>query len=160
MMKLRRMVGAGVFALLASGVVRANPTEAGKLGFEAKCAVCHHASGRGIADLAPPLLIEPARLAASEPGRRQLGLTLLRGMYGPARVGGKRYSLKMPSFAALGDDELAAVLNYVVFALSRNSLPSGLQPFSGKEIQALRDKPITPDALNAQREAFSRAPEK
>lgn len=109
---------------------------AGKTVFDGKCAVCHQAGGKGQDGLAPPLTALPGRYATNAEGRKQLGLTVLNGMFGAITLDGKTYNFKMPSFRTMSDEELASVLNYVVFDLSAKH--DGAKPLTAAEIKALR----------------------
>jgi hypothetical protein len=86
--------------------------------------------------LAPPLTTYPARYASIAEGRRQLAITVLNGMFGGIDVEHKHYDFKMPDFSALDDATLAAVLNFVVFDVSR---------------AAEDTKPLTPEDIAAER---------
>jgi mono/diheme cytochrome c family protein len=108
----------------------------GKAFFDTKCAVCHQAGGRGQDGLAPPLTELPGRYAANAEGRKQLGLTVLNGMFGAIKVNDKTYNFKMPSFRSESDEDIASVLNYLVF--DANAKHAGAKPFTAAEVKALR----------------------
>ncbi|RQU96973.1 cytochrome c [Burkholderia cenocepacia] len=122
---------------------------AGKSLFDAQCAVCHQAGGKGQDGLAPPLTDYPGKYAAAEAGRAQLIATLLHGMFGEIEVHDKRYNFKMPSFASASDDDIAHVLNYVVFDL--NARHGDAKPFTAADIRAARAKQMDGTAVHAQR---------
>ena len=122
---------------------------AGKSLFDAQCAVCHQAGGKGQDGLAPPLTEYPGKYAAAEAGRAQLIATLLHGMFGEIEVHDKRYNFKMPSFASASDDDIAHVLNYVVFDL--NARHGDARPFTAADIRAARAKQMDGTAVHAQR---------
>ncbi len=58
---------------------------------------------------------------------------------------GRSYLPRLPNvaFAALSDQDLAAVLNYVVFDLGGASVPSGAQPYDAAEVARWRARPLT-----------------
>jgi mono/diheme cytochrome c family protein len=122
----------------------------GKATFDGKCVVCHQAGGKGMDGLAPPLVEYPGKYAGTDEGRRHLGYTVLYGMFGPIKVKDKSYNFKMPSFASMSDDEIAEVLNYVVFDL--NAQHGSAKPFDAAQIKALRANPVDGSAVHAQRE--------
>ncbi|WP_175918479.1 c-type cytochrome [Burkholderia pyrrocinia] len=122
---------------------------AGKSLFDAQCAVCHQAGGKGQDGLAPPLTEYPGKYAAAEAGRAQLVATLLHGMFGEIKVHDKSYNFKMPSFASASDDDIAHVLNYVVFDLDARQ--DNTKPFTAAEIRAARAKEMDGTAVHAQR---------
>ncbi|TCW79815.1 cytochrome C [Burkholderia sp. SRS-46] len=122
---------------------------AGKGLFDAQCAVCHQAGGRGQDGLAPPLTEYPGKYATLAQGRAQLTATLLHGMFGEITVRDKRYNFKMPSFASASDEDLAQVLNYIVFDL--NAQHGDAKPFTAAEIRAARTQAMDGAAVHAQR---------
>ncbi|MBR8236239.1 cytochrome c [Burkholderia sp. AU42008] len=143
---------AAVAACALPGAARAQETvhyPAGKSLFDAQCAVCHQAGGKGQDGLAPPLTEYPGKYATVEAGRAQLIATLLHGMFGEIQVHDKRYNFKMPSFAIASDDDIAHVLNYVVFDL--NAQHGDAKPFTAADIRAARAKQMDGTAVHAQR---------
>lgn len=127
---------------------------AGKSMFDAQCAVCHQAGGKGQDGLAPPLTEYPGRYASSAAGRGQLTATVLHGMFGEIHVHDKSYNFKMPSFASASDADLADVLNYVVFDL--NAKHGDAKPFTAAEIQAARARTLDSAAVHAQRASVTK----
>jgi mono/diheme cytochrome c family protein len=123
----------------------------GKSTFDGKCAVCHQAGGKGMDGLAPPLVEYPGKYAGSSDGRAQLGHTVMYGMFGPIKVKEKSYNFKMPSFASLSDEEIADVLNYVVFDL--NAEHGAAKPFDAAEVKAWRAGPLDGSAVHQRRDA-------
>jgi len=144
-------------AIAASGAIAATDDSAsrypdGGASFQTNCAVCHGHDGAGQPSLAPPLTGYPARYIAAPEGRRQLAMTVLYGMFGDVVVEQKHYNFKMPDFARLGDDALAAVLNFVVFDLAHASQDS--TPLNAAEIGAARSQPAAADAVRQHRAAL------
>ena len=117
--------------------------------FQANCAVCHGAKGLGQPSLAPPLTSYPARYATIAEGRRQLGITVLNGMFGGIDVESKHYDFKMPEFSQLDDAALAAALNFVVFDLGHAA--EGTKPLTADEIAAERANPLDGPAVREHR---------
>ncbi|MCA7925221.1 cytochrome c [Burkholderia cenocepacia] len=154
-----KQAGKGVVACMAAVAAFALPAAAGaqetvhypvgKSLFDAQCAVCHQAGGKGQDGLAPPLTDYPGKYAAAEAGRAQLIATLLHGMFGEIEVHDKRYNFKMPSFASASDDDIAHVLNYVVFDLDARH--GDAKPFTAADIRAARAKQMDGTAVHAQR---------
>jgi cytochrome c553 len=58
---------------------------------------------------------------------------------------GRSYLPRLPNvaFAALSDQQLAAVLNYVVFDFGGASVPKGAQPYAAAEVAQWRARPLT-----------------
>jgi mono/diheme cytochrome c family protein len=124
----------------------------GAAAFQANCAVCHGPAGAGVAALAPPLLSEAARFAASPEGRRQLAITLLYGMFGDIMVGQSHFNSQMPEFARLDDATLTATLNFVVFDLAHAA--ATIKPFAPEEVAAERAHPLDGAAVRAHRKSL------
>jgi mono/diheme cytochrome c family protein len=82
---------------------------AGKVVFGATCIQCHKVDGRGQEGTAPPLV--DSEWVLGSPNR--LVRIVTNGLHGPITVGGKSYSLDMPSFQSMRDEDVAAVLTYV-----------------------------------------------
>jgi len=120
--------------------------------FQTNCALCHGPAGGGQAGLAPPLTHYPARYIGVADGRRQLIMTVLYGMYDDITVDQKHYNFKMPDFARLDDETLAAVLNFVAFDLAH--APQEVQPLSAPEIAGERLQPVSADAVRHHRAAL------
>lgn len=150
-----RFVAAGIAvatALLLPGIAYAQQDvrySAGKSFFDAQCVVCHQAGGKGQDGLAPPLIEYPGKYATVAPGRAQLASTVLHGMFGEIAVRDKNYNFRMPSFASVSSEDLAEVLNYVVFDL--NAQHGDAKPFTAAEIEAARQQPMDGAAVHAQR---------
>lgn len=70
-------------------------------------------------------------------------------MFGEIKVHDKRYNFKMPSFASASDDDIAHVLNYVVFDLDAQH--GNAKPFTAADIRTARAKEMDGTAVHAQR---------
>jgi mono/diheme cytochrome c family protein len=84
-------------------------TVSGRQAYATRCAPCHQATGAGVPGVFPPL-------AGSEwvkGSDRVLVLIPLHGINGPLTVRGGTYNGAMPSFNAVSDEEIAAILTYV-----------------------------------------------
>ncbi|PCE32416.1 c-type cytochrome [Burkholderia ubonensis] len=150
--KILAVCMAAVASFAAPGLARAQQAAhypAGKSLFDAQCAVCHQAGGKGLDGLAPPLTEYPGKYAMAAQGRAQLVATLLHGMFGEIKVHDKSYNFKMPSFAGASDDDIAQVLNYVVFDL--NAQHGDAKPFTPADIRAARAQALDGAAVHAQR---------
>jgi mono/diheme cytochrome c family protein len=66
---------------------------------------------------------------------------------------GRSYLPRLPNvaFAALSDQDLAAVLNYVVFDLGGASVPAGARPYDTAEVSRWRARPLTEVPLSQYR---------
>lgn len=106
----------------------------------------------GLAGAFPPLAGHVPDLLRPADGRTTIEKVLLFGLEGAISVNGADYSGAMPSWQALSDDEVAAVLNYVSSAWDNGkSLPADFKPFTADEIKALRTPELTATAVYALR---------
>ncbi len=80
--------------------------------------------------------------------------TVVHGMFGEIKVHDKSYNFKMPSFATLSDEDLAQVLNYVVFDL--NPSHGGAKPFTAAEIHTARAQSLDAAAVHTQRASVTK----
>ena len=149
--KLAALCIAAAASIAVTGTAHAQSVHypAGKSMFDAQCAVCHQAGGKGQDGLAPPLTEYPGKYSTTSQGRAQLTSTVVHGMFGEIKVHDKSYNFKMPSFASASDEDLAQVLNYVVFDL--NAQHGDAQPFTAADIKAARAQTMDSAAVHAQR---------
>lgn len=119
-LRRRRRLRPRVFAWATAGVALALllpylplpdglPRNDGVALFKHHCAACHRLDGAGVAGLVPPLAGSEWALAPA-PVPTQI---LLRGIDGPLVVRDQFYDGRMPSFAQLDDETLAAILSAV-----------------------------------------------
>ncbi len=91
-----------------------DPMVVGKRVFTRTCAVCHQASGLGVAGQFPPLVGSEWVLSEDWHGDNHIVSIVLDGFQGPVTVKGEAYNNAMaPWGAILKDSEVAAVLTYV-----------------------------------------------
>ncbi len=149
--KIARACFIAAATLATSGAAHAQTVHypAGKSTFDAQCAVCHQAGGKGQDGLAPPLTEYPGKYSTTAQGRAQLTSTVVHGMFGEIKVHDKSYNFKMPSFASASDEDLAQVLNYVVFDL--NEKHGDAKPFTAADIKAARAQTMDSSAVHSQR---------
>jgi hypothetical protein len=84
------------------------------------CMGCHLADGSGSPPQVPDVRGEMGRLLGIE--------------------GGREYLVQIPGAATapVSDAELAAIINYMLSAFSRSTVPASFTPFSESEVQRLR----------------------
>ena len=125
-------------ALTASVLVRVPATSAPQqqdgAAIYKRCAACHLASGAGVPGAFPPLAADVRNLSQSPAGRRYLALVVIKGVYGPLTVEGKRYQGVMPAQPNLNDAEVASVLNHVVSTVAKGKA----RAFTANEIVTAR----------------------
>ena len=143
-----------ILAAIWSARAQTGPTSAdtGAGVYTTNCSACHQPGGTGIADAFPPLAGHVPDLLKSADGRSYIEKVLLFGLEGQISVNGKDYAGAMPSWLALSDSDIAAVLNYVSNAWDNGkSLPADFKPFTADEIKALRAPELTSAAVHALR---------
>ncbi|WBY03819.1 cytochrome c [Ramlibacter tataouinensis] len=110
----------------------------GKQVYTANCVGCHQASGAGLPNVFPPL--DGSEWVNGQP--RVLANILLHGITGELTVKGTSYKGAMPSFAQLGDAELAAVASYVRSNWSNKAESVEAALFATERKASVRDKPF------------------
>ncbi|MCP1273513.1 cytochrome c [Gluconobacter albidus] len=140
---LAGLLGVGPF--VTSAVMAAD----GAALYAGKCAMCHGPAGAGRPGAFPALAGRVGAIAASSEGKAYLAAVLVNGLHGPILVEGQSYKGFMPSFKALSDDDIAAVLNYAATLGSGSS--SGI---SAQEIASVRSVPMDAAAVQAKRTAL------
>ena len=109
-----------------------------------RCVPCHRGNGKGMVGMYPPLVNHaPEVLSAS---RSYLISVLLYGVQGKIEIerGKVEYNGIMPSHYTLKDEEVAAVLNYVLTSWGNdNQLPKNFEPIRAEEVNAQRGKNLT-----------------
>lgn len=99
----------------------------------ATCSACHLPDGVGVPGAFPPIRNRAAAMARLEGGREYLAVVVAYGLMGTIQVDGVQYFGVMAGLgAAMSDEEIAAVLNYVVFELSDDE-PADVEPFTAAE---------------------------
>src|ERR1700742_237889 len=88
--------------------------ESGEMMFNEYCVGCHQVGGTGVPGEYPRLAGRVSKIASDPRGRAFLAQLVLTGMSGTITVDGRKILGIMPNFDNLKDDELAAILNYVV----------------------------------------------
>ncbi|HLA66523.1 MAG TPA: cytochrome c [Acidimicrobiia bacterium] len=84
----------------------------GRVVFEANCAACHQADGKGLAGIFPPLAGNEAVMDS-----QLVRDVLANGKTGELVVNGVTYDSVMPPFAALTEDQVTSVIAYVQYGL-------------------------------------------
>jgi mono/diheme cytochrome c family protein len=146
----------GVLAVAVAAATTAQAqtagADAGSQVYATNCVACHQAGGTGLAGTFPPLAGHVPDLLKQKDGRSYIGKVLLFGLEGEISVNGNSYAGAMPSWQALSDNDIAAVLNYVSHAWDNDkSLPTGFGPFTAEEINGLRTPELSSAAVLALR---------
>ncbi len=105
----------------------------------------------------PPLARRLNPLAAEPLGRDYLVMVVASGLMGPLKVGDALYQGAMPAQGpALGDDGIAAVLNYVLEHFAAADQPAS-SPFTAQEVRSILARypqAAAPDLLNLRQRVF------
>jgi len=126
--------------------------EVGARVFKASCSVCHQENGQGVVGAFPPLAGSVPSLIARPSGRDYLVRLVLFGLEGPIEVNGAVFANAMPPWAALRDEEIAAVLDHVLTAWGNDKLlPRDFTPILPAEVAAARGQDMTPAQVHALR---------
>jgi len=131
-----------LITLAASGPLQAD----GAALYATHCVACHQPDGNGAEGLAPPLAGVLAKRAQSDSGREYLAQVLVSGMVGNITSRGVKYNGNMPP-AALSDEELSAVMGYVLARFNDSPLQIPVTLFA-----SARNKGLPPAAVRQQRE--------
>lgn len=115
-----------------------------------RCAVCHLPDRAGVPGTFPPLDEHIPAMAESEAGREYLVAAVSRGVAGAMEIDGVTYRGMMPPQSTLANDQLAAVLNFLIEG-------GGAQAFTLDEVARLRVKHARtpPHQVRALRNAVS-----
>lgn len=130
---MRRPITLLALALFSAGAAAADDVPAGEKLFQSSCAMCHQAQAQGMPGLAPPLTGSHwSKLARA---RNYVPGVLLAGMNGSLALDGATFTGVMPTQNRLGDDEIAALANYLFIGVNGQA---GWQPLTAAEVAALR----------------------
>ncbi len=112
-----------------------------------KCSGCHKSSGEGVPGDYPPLSKYAARLVNAD--RTFPIKVVLFGLNGKILVEGKAYEGTMPAYAEwIGDDEIAALLNYMLSRWGNDKMLSKEhREFTASEVHDLRGRALTPEQV-------------
>src|SRR5450631_4518777 len=128
--------------------------------YDNNCSGCHQRSGRGIAGGFPPLAGHAPQVLEQK-GRGYMVRVVLFGLTGAITVDGTPYNGAMPSWSALKDDEIAAVIDHVLTNWGNDQhLPKDFTPIVAQDIAAARAENLTSDQVYALREPGTAQPSK
>ncbi len=121
---------------ISSGSLRAQDSESG---YDAStyttCAACHLPDGVGVPGAFPPVRNRAAAMAQLDGGRDYLIAVASYGLMGNMTVDAVQYFGVMPgNSAAMSPEDIAAVLNYIVFELN-DAETEAMDAFSAEEVE-------------------------
>lgn len=102
--------------------------EAGKKVYDDNCLACHQAGGEGAPGMFPPL-----NKNEYTSDKTKLISTVLHGVEGAIKVNGTEYNNIMPAQDYLSDEEIAAVLTYVLKSFVKSE-----ETVSAEEVASVR----------------------
>lgn len=148
-----------------AGAAQAGPPDpkiVGKRLFTQNCAVCHQASGMGVAGQFPPLVGSEWVVGGDWVGDNHLVKVLLAGMQGPIQVKGQSYNNAMPPWSQLKDDDIAGILTYIRTEWGNSAPPITAEfvakvrastdrkdPWTQKDLKAIPAEKISADGAAA-----------
>jgi len=138
------------FALIGTALAGADGATVYK-----KCSICHKSNGVGSTGFYPPLAGHAPKLLSAD--RTYMVKVILYGLEGEIDVEGKTYKRKMRAFGdKLQDDEIAAVLNYVLSSWGNGKMLSKEhKEFTAAEVKALRGKKLTAEQVHKERQKLN-----
>jgi len=121
------------------------------------CASCHGEAGEGKHGVYPALDGPVGRLATVPEGRTFLVATVLFGLEGEITQRGETYNGVMPGYGAvLSDEEVAALLNWLLSQWRNPRSGAGAKPFTPEEVARVRELGLEPKEV---RELFLKVEE-
>src|SRR5690606_6072932 len=114
--------------------------------YNTNCVACHQATGEGLPAVFPPLSGHAANVYVLDGGREYLVNVLLYGLVGAIDVEGVTYNGVMPAWSQLSDEQIAAVLNYVLSSWENEGQVEGA-PYQAEDIRPFRGEPQTPEEV-------------
>lgn len=130
--------------LVAVGVVLAYAGTAGAAGgsqiYASHCIVCHQPDAKGVPGIYPPLADTIGNYVKLKAGRAYLAHVPAFGLAGQIDSHGGSFDGNMPPLTQLSDDDIAAVINYVLTRFNQSLLPADFKPFTAEEVHGYRAK--------------------
>lgn len=107
--------------------------------YNQSCAGCHMPDGTGQEERIPALAAHVPHLANAEGGREYLMNVVMWGLSGEITVLGETFDRSMPARFTLANEELAAILNYIVTAWGNDALLNDdVAEFTADELNEVR----------------------
>jgi mono/diheme cytochrome c family protein/heme/copper-type cytochrome/quinol oxidase subunit 4 len=119
------------------------------------CVACHQPNGQGIPGAFPPQAGHAPEIYNVAGGRTYMIHTVLWGLQGEISVDGQTYNGIMTPWGSLMDDEqIAAVLNYVLTSWGNDALLEDFTPITPEEVAAERENSMTAQEVYDSRAAL------
>jgi mono/diheme cytochrome c family protein len=122
--------------------------------FASNCIVCHQPDGKGVQGIYPPLNETVGSYVKLKAGRAYLAHVPSFGLAGQIDSHGESFDSNMPPLTQLTDDEIAAVINYVLTKYNQSILPGKFKPLTPGEVHGYRAKPMSETDVHGERAAL------
>ena len=119
------------------------------------CSSCHQNNGQGVAGAFPPLEGHTPAVYNAQGGREYLIRLLLHGLVGPIEIEGQVYNGVMPAWQQLGDDQIAAVLNYTLTAWGNEALLEDFEPYTAQDVEPYRGEVLSSEDVYELRQTLN-----
>lgn len=153
MKRLTGLVAAGVVLAWAGTVSAASGSQI----FASNCMVCHQPDAKGVPGIYPPLADTVGTYVKLKAGRIYLAHVPSFGLTGKVDSHGESFNNNMPPLSNLSDDDIAAVINYVLTKFNQSRLPAGFKPLTAEEVHGYRAKSMSEDEVHSERAALLEA---
>ncbi len=153
---LKRVTGlVAVGAVLAcAGSLGAAP---GSQVFASNCIVCHQPDAKGVPGIYPPLADTVGRYVKLKEGRAYLAHVPSFGLTGPIESHGESVDSNMPPLTQLSDDDIAAVITYVLTKFNQSQLPADFKPLTAEEVHEYRAKEMSETDVHSEQASLLEA---
>ncbi len=119
------------------------------------CVACHQPNGQGVPSAFPPQAGHAPEIYNVAGGRTYMIHTVLWGLQGEIKVDGNTYNgIMTPWGALLKDEQIAAVLNYVLTSWGNDALLEEFTPITPEEVAAERATKMTAQQVYDSRAAL------
>lgn len=122
--------------------------------FNLNCVVCHQVDGKGLPGMYPPLADSIGRYVTVPAGRAYLVHVLSFGLNGPIAVHDQTYNGVMYPWPQFSNDDIAAVLNYVLTTFNAKLLPNPFTPYTAAEVKKYRTGDLSTGEVHKQRKTL------
>jgi mono/diheme cytochrome c family protein len=119
------------------------------------CVACHQPNGQGVPGAFPPQAGHAPEIYNVEGGRTYMIHVVLYGLQGEIVVDGTTYNgIMTPWGALMNDEQIAAVVNYVLNSWGNDTLLEDFTPITPEEVAAERANPMTAQEVYESRAAL------
>ena len=144
---LTRLVAVGA-VLAGARTLSAAP---GSQVFASNCIVCHQPDAKGVPGIYPPLADTVGLYVKLKAGRAYLAHVPSFGLTGPIESHGETVDSNMPPLTQLSDEDIAAVITYVLTKFNQSLLPADFKPFTAQEVHGYRTKEMSETDVHSER---------